>query len=731
MDRPTPKIARRRRLLAFVCISAVVALMAAIVSVCQVSLLPPSIAMRDLKTGAAVTHVLVDLPREESGHVSAADFTTMTKRASLMAHLLAGPPVLERIAERMNIDPNGLTAATEITEGVPLALVEPNEERRANQILLSHDPYRLDIQANPTLPVLDVYAQAPTAAAAQRLADTVAPAGNDYLAALAARNGLPIGNRVQLKQLGVANSAALDPSAPLKIAGLTFVVVFGIAFGALFAIGQIRRGWLRGGRLAAFAGTPPEPRPESEPEPAEEPGGYWPHTTRVLPWMIAAFIAMLWLVPFNDIQLQSSLPVDLKLDRLVLPLIVLAWLLAFALGGRGGPRWRFTPIHAVLAIFAAAAGLSVVLNASYLNQTLELGLAVKKLALLGAYLSFFLVIASVVRKREVNAFLSLILALSVICAIGVLWEYNFDFNVFYSLSEKLLPGGFQFTASGIDGVDEIGRRLVVGPAEHGLEVVAMLSMALPIAIVRLIGSTRWRDRLLYGTVICLLFGAALATYRKSAILAPISACLVLAYFRRRELLKLAPFGLILLVAIPIISPNALGSVVEQLKPNKLGVSTVSDRISDYDAIRPDILSHPAFGRGYGSYEHTSYRILDNELLTRLVESGIVGLIAFVLIVVTIIAVAAPIIRSRDPARAPIALAIAAGAMPFLVLAALFDIMSFPHAPYILLTLAGLLAVIAGDRRGEPQGSQAPGPARRDLQWPKPADEAERSAPTPV
>ena len=54
------------------------------------------------------------------------------------------------------------------------------------------------------------------------------------------------------------------------------------------------------------------------------------------------------------------------------------------------------------------------------------------------------------------------------------------------------------------------------------------------------------------------------------------------------------------MALPIIAPNALGSVVEQFQPHKLGVATVSDRVSDYDAIRPDVLSHLAFGRGFGS-----------------------------------------------------------------------------------------------------------------------------------
>lgn len=691
MKVPTPKIARRRRLLAFAALSFAVALVAAIASVAKVGVLPPSLQLRDLQRGAATTRILVDLPGQERGHVSAPEFEAMAKRASLIANLLASPPVLHRIAGRLGVDPDEVAASSEITEGVPLALVEPNQEKRANEILVSHDGYRLDIQANPTLPIVDVYAQAPTAAAAGALADAVAGAGNAYNDVLADRDGFPTGNRVQLKQLGAAQSAAISPTAPLEIFVLTLVVVFGVAFGLLCGAAAVRRGWIRGGsppRLVAAKADPPAPAPE--------PGGNWPHTARVLPWLVAGFLCLLWLTPFNDIQLNSSLPVDLKLDRLVLPIIVLAWLLAFALGGRGGPRWKFTPIHAALAIFAAAAGLSVVLNAGYLDQTLEFGLALKKLALLAAYISFFLVIASVVRKGEIRAFMNLILGLTVIVAVGTLWEFNFDYNVFYELTHKLLPGGFTFTASGIDGVDEIGRRLVVGPTEHGLEVVAMLAMALPIAFVRLMETRRARERLLYGLIICLIFGAALATYRKSAILAPVAACLVLAYFRRRELLRLAPLGLALLVAIPIISPNALGSVVEQLQPTKLGVSTVSDRVSDYDAIRPDVLSHPAFGRGFGSYNHTSYRILDNELLTRLVESGIVGVLAFILVIVTIIGVAAPIIRSRDPSRAPPALAIAAAALPFLVLAALFDEMSFPHAPYALLTLAGLLAVLASD-----------------------------------
>ena len=90
----------------------------------------------------------------------------------------------------------------------------------------------------------------------------------------------------------------------------------------------------------------------------------------------------------------------------------------------------------------------------------------------------------------------------------------------------------------------------------------MLSLALPIALVGLLRSTR-RAALLYGLAACVLVAAMFATYRKSALLAPVSVVLTIAYFRRRELLKLAPLGLVLVVIVSALSPGALSSIVAQ------------------------------------------------------------------------------------------------------------------------------------------------------------------------
>ena len=189
----------------------------------------------------------------------------------------------------------------------------------------------------------------------------------------------------------------------------------------------------------------------------------------------------------------------------------------------------------------------------------------------------------------------------------------------------------------------------------------------------------------------------LSTYRKSALLAPVTVGLALAYFRPRQALKLAPLAAVVIAVMAIAGFSAFQSVTGQFETDRLDVGTVNDRVADYDAVRPDFLSHPALGAGFGSYENfnapADNRILDSELLLRVVETGIIGLAVFLLVIGTVIVVAAGILRKGDRLRAPAALAIGPAAAAFLCCTSLFDEWSFPHAVYVFLTLAGLLAVL--------------------------------------
>jgi hypothetical protein len=763
MNRTTTPHSPRLRLLLAIALCGAVAFTAAMLNVSSVSLLPPKITPRHLEIAGAGARVDVDNPRSlvSDRLATDGDYQTLQKRAVLMGSLMVSAPVRDRIARRVGIDPDQLVGRARVTANVQAVLTEPDSEPRALAIGEANVPYRIEVHPDPILPTLSIYTQAPTVREAERLADAVVPSLRERLRVLAASERTDPHDQVVIEQPGRARGGVINAGAKIEIFGLTFIFVFTLAAFAVLLARKLRRE-LAGEVAAPGPGSAPAPAPRHA-TPSRQPGaglgralvrhlglegsfgpalspaaagasagtiaapagfarpqggmaavsrraalkaGDWPHTTRVLPWMLAAMMAVVWLMPFNVIQLSYSLPIDLKFDRLVLPFIIATWALTLAAGGRGAPRVRITWIHVAVGGVAVAALLSLVVGARDLNQTLELDTSIKKLTLLASYISLFLIVASSIRRAEVPAFLKYTLVLAVICALGTIWEYRFSYNVFYSMSDKILPGIFTVGAAEAGAVDQIGRRLVRGPGEVPLEAVAMLAMGLPIAVSGLITSKVTRTRILYGLATALILAAAASTERKSALLAPVSVFATLAYFRRRELIRLAPLGVVIGVIMLVLTPGAAQSVVSQLSGKKLNsVTTVSDRSSDYDAVRPDVWSHLAFGRGYGSYEHTSYRTLDMELLRQLIEVGVFGVLAFLLMIGTIVGVARRPIRERRPDDARVGLSAACAAVALLVVSTLFDAMAFPHCPYIALWMAGLLAVVVSQpHEREPEGA---------------------------
>jgi nitrate reductase NapE component len=654
----------------------------------------------NLIVAAATTHLMVDDPDASivDRRALTQDVNTLQARAELYGRLMTTTPVIDAIAKRARLPADQISGVARTTANVPIPLMEPGSMERAAQIRATHAPYRLELQSDPSEPILSIYAEAPTVDEALRLANASITGLGDYLRGIAQRQGFPQNELPQLRQLGSARGGVTNRKAKYVIGGLTFLTTFALTFVALFTLARRRR------RQIGLD----EPRPARPPRLTGRAALDWPRTTRVLPWSIAVLIATIWLTPFDKVQLAFSGPVDMSLDRLVLPLVAAVWLIAFS-AGAAAPRLRLTPVHLALGAFLACALLSVVLDARYLNQTGELMLTFKKLPLLITYMSVFVMVASSIRRSEVQAFMTFTLILSVIVAVGIVIEYHFKWNIFTSLTRSFLPPGFRYVAQGSgDGLDALGRRWIAGPAQTGVEAVGMLAMALPIGFIGIIGARTRRRRLLYGVAIALLFAGMVATERKSALVVPVAVVGTLAYYRRRELLSLAPLGLVIGVMAVVASPSAVHGVISQFtRPDASNVATTSDRTSDYDAVRPDVWSHLLFGRGFGSYNHETYRILDSEVLGRVVETGALGLLAYLGIFLSLILIARRTVSARELAAAPLALCGIAAAVCFLVISTLYDAFSFPHGPYTFLYLAGLVvAVLAPTDEHEPHSRHA-------------------------
>jgi hypothetical protein len=417
----------------------------------------------------------------------------------------------------------------------------------------------------------------------------------------------------------------------------------------------------------------------------------WPNTSRLLPWGLAVFLAIVFIVPFDSVSLPVSLPLGAKLDRPLLMLLVAIWLLSLS-QWTGVSRLRMSPVHWAFLVFFLVAVTSLVLDGSTIVMLNELDLAVRKLALLVSYVLLFAIVASSVKPTEVRNFTILMLGLGCVTAIGALIEYRTGFNMFYSGIETILPTQHPVE---LHAIDSIGRKSIVGPTVHPLAVAMMLSLLLPFALLGLHTSPDRRRRILYALAAGLMIAAAMATQRKTSVVAPAVGMLAVLAYRPRAALQLVPVALVMMVLIHLVAPGALGSVKDQLMPSNLfGVLSTKDRQSDYGAIKPDVAKHPVLGRGYESYDQKKYRILDNQYLSLIIGTGILGVLAYLSIFGAICFLAHRVARSDDPDHAPIAIAAIAAMASVVAGSALMDTLALPQLAYLICFIAGLVVVSA-------------------------------------
>lgn len=418
----------------------------------------------------------------------------------------------------------------------------------------------------------------------------------------------------------------------------------------------------------------------------------WPDTTRLLPWALFGFVAMIWVIPFDSIILPVGTPVDASLDRVFLVLIAAIWLISDGVVRRDRSVLR-SPVHWSFAIFTLVALLSVLLHEETLVRVGGLDLAVKQLALLVSYGVFFALAASIMRPSEIPKLIKAMLALASFTAVAVIVEYRFGTNVFHDYIGPLFPGYVR--PEGIGTYDSIGRKLLYGPSVQPLAVAVMFSLALPFAFAWLLKAKERRERIIYGIVVLLLIGGAVATQKKTSMVGPLVCIAVLCAYRPRAMVRLAPWLIVLVGVVHVFAPGAFGAVVDQFAPGSVTkVNTTRDRLSDYNAIKPDLADHLLIGRGYGSYDQKQHRILDNSYLTLGIGVGLIGVIAYLAIFVAAFFSAHPAARSGDPDRAPPAVAAAAAIVVALVANALLDFLSFPQLPYLFGFIAAI-AFVAG------------------------------------
>jgi len=139
---------------------------------------------------------------------------------------------------------------------------------------------------------------------------------------------------------------------------------------------------------------------------------------------------------------------------------------------------------------------------------------------------------------------------------------------------------------------------------------------------------------------------------------------------------------------------------------QLGTDASSaSRTDAYTAAVPLIAQHLWLGQGFQTFFPQTYFFVDDQYLTSLIETGVLGLIALIALFVTgwwtarKARLTAPDAQTRDLAQC-LAASVAAGAVSF----ATFDAMSFTIAPGVCFLVIGCTGALWRLARAERKGA---------------------------
>jgi hypothetical protein len=676
--RRTPRRRRGSPRLRWIVALLLLGALAATLAAYRVSLQPLGLHARQVQFSAAHAEMVVDTKITELGDDRLNAQLEMVGHVAKVDALLLQTDTARRIAGRAAGVPG-----KEISVSGPFNLLLNQTNHAATGPAITSPAqiapnYRLVVDFDGRDPMITLYAQAPTTRAAVAIVESMRTLLAQWVSHQEKTFPLPPDFAAVIRPLGPATGGVVDPGARWQLIAL----IFGLTMvGGLSLMLAVERRGANAGAGGPVLGD--DSRHHDD----------WPHTRRVLPWSLAAFVVMIFLVPVDAMSLPVHLPLNSKPDRVLLVAIFVLWIATLATVSRAArPRLQLTKAHFAIFLFVAICLVSVLLNGHFLAMNQEVTPVLKKLLLLISFVVFFVIAASALRPREVPRLISMVIGLGVVVAIAAIVERTMKYNVFYSLWGKVVP--LQVPLE-LDKLDGIGRISVDGPTAEPLELATLLAIVLPFAIVTAVQARSWARRLVYLLAVAILLGGSIATGRKTGVLAPACGLLVLIAYRPRQMLRaIGVAALPLFVTVHLMAPGQIGSTLDLLLPGRAtSALTTKDRVARYDAIRPDVMSHVLIGSGFQSYDPIKNRILDNEFMGLVIGVGGIGLAAYLAIFVVLLAMGHTMIRGPDPRRSAAALALQASIVTTAVANALFDELSFTHVSYLFFFMAALVVAL--------------------------------------
>lgn len=226
-------------------------------------------------------------------------------------------------------------------------------------------------------------------------------------------------------------------------------------------------------------------------------------------------------------------------------------------------------------------------------------------------------------------------------------------------------------------------------ASHPIEFGAVLAITLPLAIHLARYSEEPRKRRLRWLQVAIIAAAAPLTVSRSAILGILVVGLVILPTWQKKERRIAYATAGSFIVMTWLAVPGLVGTIRGLFQSIGSDSSTSSRTNALSAAPAFIAQHPWLGRGPSTFLPAKYFFVDDQYITSLIETGIIGLLALAALFIVGWLVARNTRRlSTDPQVRHLAQCFAACAVVAAVSFSTYDALSFPMATSLTFLILG-------------------------------------------
>ena len=276
----------------------------------------------------------------------------------------------------------------------------------------------------------------------------------------------------------------------------------------------------------------------------------WPNALLVL-------IAVIWLVPIKLYRLPVDLPFHLELYRVLILLLVAAFVVDSI---RSGRRFEAFTASKPLFLLTATVLAAQIINASAIDQPGNELQSVKSLSLFLSFIIVFLLFASTLDNfAQIERVTAALVVGGVVVALAAVYEGQTMYNIFNHLSDWL-PG---FARNEREVLELRGGRLRVhASAQHPIALGAAFMMVLPFVVYLASRAKTSVHRWIWIACIPIILAGAAATISRTTVAMGVAMGIVTLLVRKQALIRLAPLALVLPIFVHAVAPGAIGGILK-------------------------------------------------------------------------------------------------------------------------------------------------------------------------